>query len=425
MTPGGLSRARRAAARQIAMTGVAVTTLVAIVHAQASPATLTLVPELRIDSATGSAMLVSWITVSPHGVIIAANSQVRTLTFTAPDGKLLGTFDGEAAGMSGFGEHFWVGDTLMVLDPGSRKYTYVGPDYAAHGTMSQLAWGGGPAETGTSVSAVLGTIRPETFFADGSMLAMTDSSRAQLAGWAMHPVGSHQAIVRVSPAGTAERIVAWVPKNPCMIAYTFGTIVGDIGVPFCPTPIRNRPSDGRSLAFVNAITSGPDSAKYEVLVVATNGDTVFTRKYPFTASPVNPDLADARMESMFRAMGGGGRTSPEHIDTLRKLLVSHRSPFNPPVQQVFVGRDGTIWLGAPADTSGQRWTVLDAKGNPLGTLKTPRGVTIADADRSNIWAVESSRGSAPAPLPGAGPPVAAPRAGVVVRYAIVPGNGTP
>ncbi len=120
---GVLQRFKPKASNVAAALGVMLCASSASPHAQGSIPALKLVPELRIDSATDSAVLVSWITVSPTGVIVAANSQLRTLTFTAADGKQLGTFNGEAAGMSGFGVHFWIGDTLLVLDPDSKKYT--------------------------------------------------------------------------------------------------------------------------------------------------------------------------------------------------------------------------------------------------------------------------------------------------------------
>ena len=66
-------------------------------------------------------------------------------------------------------------------------------------------------------------------------------------------------------------------------------------------------------------------------------------------------------------------------------------PVYPPLQSLTVGRDGSLWIQMrqPGLAAQERfWLVLDAKGEPFGTLVAPATLSIVTADLSTFWGFE-------------------------------------
>jgi len=89
-------------------------------------------------------------------------------------------------------------------------------------------------------------------------------------------------------------------------------------------------------------------------------------------------------------------------DTLRPAAVRAALDFwpdeiyFPPVAAVKRARSGEIWLRRE-DRPGrdQLWTILNATGNPLARLRSPRTVVFHVLDRDHAWAVEADEFNVP------------------------------
>lgn len=404
------------------------------VCAQTPASVLHVTPAIHVDSAAGLRGLVSWVAVSPSGVLVVSNTVERSLQFFSAQGQLVGSFDGAAHGMTSmYFPHYWIGDTLMVDDEADGVYYVIAPDLRTYRTSPRLSWNGGGTEPampptaingGVQMTVPLGTMYVEAIFPDGSALTVADSEHVPLDAWAAAPPNTRP-FVQVSSAGVFQRIVAWKPDGDCAMTFHFGSVTRGFGSAFCAEPLYNRWSDGRPLAIVTIDSHGADSATYRVTAVRTNGDTVYSRKYSYSPVPLSTHDSASDVDGPIRHFT---QQYPDQADLIRKAILDlPRNSAYPPFTSVLVGRDGTVWIGStlrgPVPVTERKWTVLAPNGDLIGTLSLPLGVVLQDADRSNIWATESI-GERVGIDPTTGMPYRA-RPATVVRYNVVMGAGVP
>jgi hypothetical protein len=203
--------------------------------------------------------------------------------------------------------------------------------------------------------------------------------------------------------------------------------MGGFSSSLCAGVLRNRGSDGRPLAFVSTNSPGAGSATYRVTVVRMDGDTICSRKYPYSPIPLSARDSTSDINGPIRYLTGRYPDQPPEV--IRKAILD-LPPYTtyPPLDRVLVGRDGTIWLESSSRRATplveRTWTVLAPNGDPLGVVTVPSNVVIQDADRFNFWAVEASASAPTGPDPATGMPYRS-RPAAVVRYSVVAGNGVP
>ena len=54
-----------------------------------------------------------------------------------------------------------------------------------------------------------------------------------------------------------------------------------------------------------------------------------------------------------------------------------------------IGRDQTIWLETWTPAPERSWTVLDARGNPIASVRLPANVMVLAADLTTVWGIET------------------------------------
>jgi hypothetical protein len=63
--------------------------------------------------------------------------------------------------------------------------------------------------------------------------------------------------------------------------------------------------------------------------------------------------------------------------------------FQPPVDDVKMGSDGSIWLKHSLHAAEDVWwSVLDGRGDPAGRVRLPAGTHVRYIDRDFIWVTE-------------------------------------
>jgi hypothetical protein len=113
------------------------------------------------------------------------------------------------------------------------------------------------------------------------------------------------------------------------------------------------------------------------------GDTVYSRRVPFDVVALPSVVADSAidatvttMESRIPGMGGPYRD------------LAWVPPMYPPVEDLVVGTDGSIWIRLrPQDQGTSRYLVLRPDGAPHGEATLPGDVRLMTANLREAWGV--------------------------------------
>jgi hypothetical protein len=363
---------------------VAVSAAVALsasLHAQPPAPRWTLVPEMRIDGNANDLVPVQWFDVSSKGSIVVAQPQDKAIRIFSATGASLGKFGRAGQGPGEFenvNRAGWIGDTIWVMDAMQRRLTFVSPRLTFMRSVSMIQARPLPADAARV--PVMSFINVNAVYPDGSVLASTQPS---VEGLLATPGAVTSAYSHIAPDGVIRRIVARLPEDggSVNIKTADGGVYG-ASTPFYASTLRDDASDGSRIAFVSTAMSGRDANTFGVTVIGAKGDTIFSRRYPFTPVPLPRAAYDSVLDlRLARAM------IPEQRAALRSFS---RPPAYPPLSLVLVGRDGTIWIRLRTVSQGRPWLVLDPKGEPIGSLMlSAEQAGIAVADRQNVWTLEA------------------------------------
>jgi hypothetical protein len=351
--------------------------------AQAAPE-LRLTRELRIDAAEHDLTLMfppGGLAVAPNGTIVVSQHQDGVLRFFDAQGRPSGSFGRKGQGPGEFqliARFFWMGDTLVVGDGNTRRFTLVSPDRKLVRTVPYLQAVSKPEQsTSTAQAHRVGIAR--LLFPDHSQLvSATFADGAPIPDW-LGKSAPGMLFFRADSSGALRRVFGWAPNaTSCRVvsgSERSGLMV--LTVPFCAIPLEDAGMGRGRLALVYA-EEGTRPA-YRVSVFNMNGDTVFSRSYSFQRIPVPKADKDTAIAARNRG------------DAARRALVEKMQlpEFFPPFSRLLVGRDETTWLELPPVRDSRTWQVLDARGNVTGSVNVPRNTTIMVASREMIWAIET------------------------------------
>src|SRR5690606_28928052 len=108
----------------------------------------------------------------------------------------------------------------------------------------------------------------------------------------------------------------------------------------------------------------------------------FARSYPIEVVPLPTSVRDSVLQATAERLR---QFVPELIDDLRGAVAE--ITIYPPLQEMIIGRDGTVWI-ALANREGSRpYLVLAADGEPLGTIELSARSRIAEAEEGRIWVI--------------------------------------
>lgn len=339
---------------------------------------LTVTRDLRIDALEHDLSPISWLTVSPAGVIVVSQAQDGNIRFFDARGAALGTFGRKGRGPGEFDTPArvgWVAETLWVSDMGTRRFTLVSPSRALVDTRPWPATLSGELVPQVSAQRITSSI-PYALQADGSQLlgvAIGDPN-----GTGRDPV--HGApVVRADRDGKLVRLVAWRPDDGCSVGFAMsGGGYGVARVPFCFATLYETAPPGDRFATVHAERGS--RASYRVSVVRATGDTLFSRAYEYRPVPIPRAVFD----SVIQQRSGRGPTE------FREAWRSMTAPAGyPPIERLVLGRDATTWLEEYTAAGNRTWRVLDQRGEVVGRIQLPRTVRLLAATREAIWGTET------------------------------------
>ena len=323
------------------------------------------VEEVRIDGLTLDLVRVSDLAVARDGSIALGQPQDHTIRYFDPYGHPVATFGRSGAGpgefesLQGLG---WLGDTLWVWDSGLKRTTLLGPDRSLLRTLSM------PANVQSTNEALRNSFSFELagVLDDGTLLATA------------YAIG-YTAVVRLSPDGAALREVIRGSSVEEAHRFAIGSTVLSVD-PFPARTLTDVSPDGQRIAVVRTHLQGQDGNSLQVTVVGANADTVFTRSYSFAGVEIPQSVRDSILQA------ASERLAPELAAAYRSHV--YFPPAYPPVSDVVLGTDQTVWLGIRETSQKRRYLVLETSGEPLAIVELPSRTSVRAASRAWLWCVE-------------------------------------
>lgn len=345
-----------------------------VLSAAAGPATL--IEELRIDGATEDLVPIGAVAVAEDGTMALTQRQDYVVRFFSMIGKALGAMGGRGQGPGEFasvGRVGWLGDTLWVSDFSLRRITLISPSRTLLRTLTFQAEAG-PAPGDVGRVPTFPFLIPTGMFPDGSIHASLQLGAGQDAPELFR---NHTAYGRVSPTGIVERIIARMPIGDVQLNLPEGSVPW----PFPNRTIHEVSPDASRTAVAVASLEGADAGTFSVTVLGAQGDTVFSRHYPFESVPIPAGVGDSVI-----AASASRISHPVLAAAFRRG--ARVPPVYPPLQGLVLGRDGTIWVQITGRGEERQYVVLGSDGDPLGTVLLPSRSRVAAASRERMWVIE-------------------------------------
>lgn len=338
--------------------------------------TWTLAPEVRIGSVDGPDALsaVRDLALGPAGRAFAIQALEGSVRVFEPDGSPTDTLGTRGEGPGEFllpTRLGFVGDTLWVEDTRLRRVSLFAPNGSHVRDVPRPDPPSlGDGETGRFVG-----------FAEGwsELFTASPGFRSDLAG-TRHPFPF---MVR-RPDGTTDTL-AFRDVAHGRMAFLDAGPGGQVrsmemfSQPFSDVTLWDVAGPEGPLALVDRRPAADaESAAYRVTSVGLEGDTLYTREISYTPRRVDPTVVD----SILRAF----RRSGHDEEAVREQIFL--PDFEPPVDDVVVGEDGSAWIARSAtDADSTSWDVVGPSGSLRARVRTSRRLRIYALDGDAVWGV--------------------------------------
>lgn len=336
-----------------------------------------LVEDLRIESRDSDSLVltaVADIEVGPDGHVYVILPDERTVRVFDHRGQSLQRIGTRGSGPGEFQWPMrlgWKQDTLWVWDPTTARVSL----FSRRGTFMR--------------SIPVGTVGSTRLLADGSIaIKRYDEDAVRSASGRL----SAPLLLYTSAGRIVDTLVdiTVVPTGPLLIP--MGRGMAQAQQPFSAIPLWATFPDGRGVVLVRRdLANRPGPAIYTVTRFGLRGDTAFSRAFSYTAAAVSDAaieaIVDSWVERLKRHPGPGG-TSPVIDRTVIRRAID-RPETTPPISELVLGRDGTIWLRREDATPSREatWLLLDDRGHSIGEVRAPKEVQLFRADQRNAWGV--------------------------------------
>lgn len=315
------------------------------------------------------------LVIGRDGGIAVAQPQDGIVRFFSADGEALGAFGRKGDGPGEFRSvrsMGWVHDTLWVWDVGLRRTTLIGP---TRRFLRQLIAKRSPPGELPSVADPEGyqiMPAPLALAADGSSLRSGAKDGNGL-------------LVRVDSAATPLKIVARTSTSAEIdrkqVRAGGEVMAADM---FPNGPFTDVSGGGELVVIVRAHLDGPMASNLDVTVLRADGDTTYSRTYPYDAAPIPSRVRD----SALAALGAAIAQAPAEVRAAARN--AYMPPVYPPVAGVLIGDDGEVWIQLRDTDVGRRYVVLDEKGDPVGVLTLKPNERVAAVAGNSVWVLEAN-----------------------------------
>ncbi len=345
-------------------------------------------PEVRIGSVDDPDYAfagVSQLATGPGGRLYSLHSREALIRWWTPDGKPAGSFGSRGEGPAEFGfpsSMGFFGDTLWVSDISTLRISY----FDAGGTfLGSGASGANLNPRDVNFTSPLVPLR------EGSILKRTPAALWRIADGLV----TETPVVRMDAEGNTLSVI-WVNPHEARDVRQVRTPMGaGLGYqPFGDHVLSTVSEHGLTVLHRRAWT-GEGEARMTVARIDFYGDTIFAAGVPYEPVPLPSERIDAHVHDLAQRIEPGffeGTTRAAYERAMREA--TYAPAYVPPVREMIVGRDGSVWLRrfepveSQTDDRLNEWWVLDAGGIPLARALTPTELRVMLVDSDAVWGVE-------------------------------------
>jgi hypothetical protein len=274
----------------------------------------------------------------------------------------------------------FVGDTLWVIDLDTYRFSYFEP-----ATGEFLVARGMPIDLG---SEGRNPARPNGLLADGSQIGSPPAWSREVAAGEM----SEQVMVRMDWSGSAHDTIArWSIANTSW-ELTDRNSANSFAMyrqqPFSDAPFVRLTPGADAIIRVDRVAAS-DAPPFRVSMITLAGDTTWTREFEWSPIPIPDALADSVTGAFAAGLARASFASAPAVARGEELARAslYRPAVLPPVSDVAVGGDGSIWL--KRESTGEPmadWWILSADGEPTGVVSIASGTRILAPAIDHAWA---------------------------------------
>jgi len=276
------------------------------------------------------------------------------------------------------GKSGWVGDSLWIGDDMFGQVVLIDGNGKIVKSIERPSWIR-PFWRDRHKYPVFRRMGWEALYPDGTMLVEPSNPRALFDTPGFDRSKTY--LMRVNADGKILRVITQVPAFDTRLRLVDGTRRKAFGHPFLTRNVWKVSADGERIAIAEPLKTANDSGAFLVTMLNADGDTVFTRRYVVETTRNSPEAiatALAGIESF-------GRHSAEWIrDTVRKDIPVFASR----VIGIDVGIDHSVWVRLRSPVPETRLFVIDARGNPVGTVAFPPSWRPGGYSLDRIWTTE-------------------------------------
>lgn len=344
-----------------------------VAHGQSSlRATYQLVREVRIDGASANLTPITFLAPTESGGVVIGQRQDAAIRIFDSTGASRGTLGRLGEGPGEFRQVLTGGvnrDTVWVYDGSLSRLTFFS---IVKSTLLRSVRIDPGAGFPPSVRAVFG---PDSLVLWGNGAPRNGRhERAWLRGQAVQP-----GLLGSAAVARPFEVIADFPPFGCFArAETAGS-----AIPHCHRPTEAASGRGRRVAVLTK-PEGAAADGYQVTVVGTRGDTIYSRSYRPPRFPMNPRVYQQAVDDLLAKVPANARQAAA-------LKAQMPSPSHyPPASFAFFDERDRLWVGQRT-AQGQYWQILDATGRVVGEVRTPEGVALEAAIKEWVWGVETDR----------------------------------
>ena len=333
---------------------------------------------------------VRMIAVGPNGHAYSLHGNEASVRRWTPAGVPAGSVGrqgegpGEFTGPRALG---FFGDTLWVFDARAYRLSY----FDSAGTFLGSVTPG--VDLGSASDGPASPPRPDWPFRDGTFLARSPGWSDAIARGEL----TETPIVHIGAQG--ERLShiwtqSWRPSDILALLRADGQGGTFTRQPFADAPLTVPLESGLLVVDRRAYTGEGDAA-FRVTHIGAAGDTVWHRSLIYEPERLPAERVDRAVQEgagslhEFMSRGDPGLALGDVERRYREAL--YAPAYLPPVTNVVVAHDGSVWLALPEapDDAAVGWWILDAEGEPAGRAVTPAGLTVHVITGDAIWGVET------------------------------------
>ncbi len=279
----------------------------------------------------------------------------------------------------------FLGDTLWTYDRSLRRISYFAPGGAFIRAEAPLPM---PTPRSPNDPVVFASI--ETLLRDGTAIGSGGSTALAAATGAVRS----RPWVRMSRAGAIlGTIVSVRISRPLALRRGEGerqsTTYG--AQPLSDEPLVTATGSGRLYVVERDAASSSGGARFTVLALNVNGDTLWTRQVPYAPKRLTSRMVDSVVNARVESFSRGGL--PYTASEVRAAMFV--PDFWPPVTRALAGEDGTLWLRREDAGATVDYVVLSRDGVILATLSVPRAVNLLWVSGDDVWAAETDADDVP------------------------------